>query len=267
MTALADFDALRAAVTTPAAVVFVLKASPDAVPETTGLQSWWFATDSYPAPGVAPTTAAACDSSTVGGLPHPGVDSRLVSATISRVVTGGWVSPVCLLVDRLSHQGGLSGNVTGAQTTNLPTAALTRYTDGVGVMVGLEVYSDLGSTNTTVTVSYTNTADVAGRAGTIAFIDTPFDPAFYPMPLQSGDLGVKSVESVSLAGGTGAVGNFGMTIYKPLCLFGGGPDLHEDVPIICGWNTDILAGACLQILGLSTGSAPDLNAVLAFSEA
>lgn len=266
MTALADFDALRAAVTTPAALAFVVQSTTYTVPAEAGLQSWW-TRGPLPAAGTTPTTAVACDSSTVGGIVHPGVDSRLVSASVSCSASGGRISPVCLLVDRLSHQGGLSGNVAGAQTTNLPTAALTRYTDGVGVMVGLEIFTALGGTDVKITVSYTNTADVAGRSGKVAIIDTPYTTTFYPMALQSGDLGVKSVESVSLDGGTGTVGDFGVVVYKPLCLFGGGPDRHEDVPVICGWNTDILAAACLQILGLSTGTGSGLNAILAFSEA
>lgn len=127
-----------------------------------------------------------------------------------------------LIVDRLSHQGSLSGTTTGAQTTNLPTAALTRYTSGEGVHAALTIWNALGTNTTTVTASYTNQAGTSGQTTpAIAFTSGTGNGApgmLHPLPLQEGDTGVRSVESVTLSGSTGSAGNFGVVLYKPLAL-------------------------------------------------
>lgn len=166
--------------------------------------------------GSAPTTAAVPTRSTTGamGQNNPAANQHIVRASIN-----GQSPSVWWLVDRLSHQGGLSGTATGAQTTNLPTAALTRYTDGVGVLMGLTIYTQIGVSATTVTCSYTNEGGTAGRTSLATdFGGTSFREAsrLILMPLQEGDSGVRSVESVTLAASTGTVGNFGVTLFRPI---------------------------------------------------
>jgi hypothetical protein len=126
-----------------------------------------------------------------------------------------------MVVDLLNVSGGLNGTLTTAQTTNLPTAALTRYTSGEGVMAGIVIYTIIGTTATTVTISYTNSAGTSGRTSTA----TTFGGGFYrevglliPIPLQAGDTGIRSIESVTVAGTTGTAGNFGVCLYKPLAM-------------------------------------------------
>ena len=80
--------------------------------------------------GSAPSTAAVPSRTIAGAIgqanPNSGKQRWVLKAGIYQQ------SPAVLtLCDRLSHQGGLSGTVTTAQTTNLPTAALTRNTDGI----------------------------------------------------------------------------------------------------------------------------------------
>ena len=80
--------------------------------------------------GSAPTTAAACTNATVGALGGTsGQQGGFANGTLRRIPTArisATQAGTYILCDRLSHQGGLSGVTTGAQTTNLPTAALTR---------------------------------------------------------------------------------------------------------------------------------------------
>lgn len=124
-----------------------------------------------------------------------------------------------LLVDRLSHQGGLSSNSTSIQTTNLPTAALTRYTSGEGVMAGIEVYGQLSSTAGAVSVSYTNSGATSGRTSpTIAIPASTQAGSFYCVPLQSGDTGIKSVESLTFSTAMGTGSTVGITLFKPLAM-------------------------------------------------
>lgn len=127
-----------------------------------------------------------------------------------------------IIVDVLNISGGLDGTVTTPQTTNLPTAALTRYTSGDGVHAAFVNFAGTGSTATTLTCSYTNQSGTSGRVSpAIPFAgSTNANPIgqMYRIPLQDSDSGVRSVESVTVAGSTGSVGNFGVMLYKPLAM-------------------------------------------------
>jgi len=166
---------------------------------------------------VSPSTAINPTSATDGAIKFTNPSSGQLSLVGLRASTTA--CGVYIFADRLSHQGGLSGLVTGAQTTNLPTASLTRFTSGEGVMIGLTIYAIVGSVATTITVSYTNSAGVAGRTTqSVAFGATGNREAsrILILPLQDGDTGARSVESVSIVASTGTAGNFGVILFKPL---------------------------------------------------
>lgn len=154
-----------------------------------------------------------------------------------------------VIADRLSQQGGLVGNVATAQTTNLPTAALTRYTSGDGVWIGLEVYTVLGATEVMATISYTNQAGTAGRSGICRIGGGTRGAASYfgVVALQAGDTGARSVESVTLSATTGAAGNFGVTLFRPLIPF----------PFVGGANGETLFPTAIDyMLGGGGGALP-----------
>jgi hypothetical protein len=208
---------------------------------------------SGPLNAPAPTTAVVPDATTLGSMPGwpPGLTAWIKTAIIGRGGGGSYI-----IADRLSHQGGLSGIVTGAQTTNLPTAALTRYTSGVGVMAALEISTSVGTTATTAVVSYTNSAGTAGRTSpsvTFGGANDRQTAQVQMVPLQAGDVGVRSVESVTLAASTATAGAFGVTLYKPLLAL---PwfDLNDEgmpfdmVKHMGCFFEPIQADACLAIL-------------------
>lgn len=193
-----------------------------------------------PNAGASPTTAAVPASTIAGAAGQrnsSGVQRVSRCTNLDQVL--GWgttavnslnpylnedIGSTLYLIDRLSHQGGLDPTVTTPQTTNLPTAALTRYTDGIGVMIGLQLYGSLnglsvGNTVTSVSVSYTNQAGTAGRTSPLVVFGGPTNREvgrLIPIPLQSGDIGVKSVESVTVTSttGTGGSGGFGVVLYR-----------------------------------------------------
>jgi hypothetical protein len=139
----------------------------------------------------------------------------------ARISTTNYSAASMMVVDLLNVSGGLNGTLTTAQTTNLPTAALTRYTSGEGVMAGIVIYTIIGTTATTVTISYTNSAGVSGRTSTATTIGGGFyreTGLLIPIPLQAGDTGIRSIESVTLAATTGTAGNFGVCLFKPLAM-------------------------------------------------
>jgi hypothetical protein len=169
---------------------------------------------------AAPSTAVALSKSDTTALnyylPNYSPESPyIIGARLAIQQTLG----TYFIIDRLSHQSGLSGSITTAQTTNLPTAALTRYTNGVGVMIGLTIYTTIGGTAATVTASYTNQAGVSGKTTTVQSIGGSGNntaPRMIFLPLQAGDIGVRSVESVTLTANTGLGGNIGVTLFKIL---------------------------------------------------
>lgn len=181
-----------------------------------------------PETGAAPTTAAAPTNQTTGAMFGDRFNARTATPYIAQVTGGNANTSLAssadhasnfILIDRLSHQGGLSGTVATAQTTNLPTAALTRYTSGEGVMIALEIYTTIGTTATTATVSYTNQAGTPGQISKevrIGATATREAGTFIIVPLANGDTGVQSVESVTLVATTGTAGAFGVTLFKPL---------------------------------------------------
>lgn len=193
-----------------------------AAPVSGRLTSLW-QYDGFPsgASNTAPTTAAVPTNATDGALkqtsPGGGRTKRIAGYNFGGCTAAGTI----IVYDRLSHQGGLSGTTTTAQTTNLPTAALTRYTTGVGVMPWLEVYTAVGTTATTVTCSYTDQGGTTGNTS----LATVFGSAGYnnqnrilPIPLAAGDYGCRAVASVTVLATTGTAGAFGVTLAKPLFI-------------------------------------------------
>lgn len=262
--ALADFQAFKDSIEKGKPYFFTKNSL---VSTTNKLMSLWTAA---PNAGAVPSTAATCNANTTGALlTEPKLTTLTNAFFMSQLelacATNGFTS--LLLIDRLSHQGGLSGNATAIQTTNLPTAALPRYTDGVGVMAALEIYTLLGTLAQTATVSYTNEAGTSGRTSKAVVIGAANDNAagrFIPIPLQDGDQGIRSVESVTPSSSTGAAGNYGVTLFKPLMLIPNVANLAHAIQERClnsfiggyGCCPEILDDACLGLLGIanSTGT-------------
>jgi hypothetical protein len=180
--------------------------------------------------GAIPLTAEAPSITTLGAINQ---ESTIGESGYEHVVARtsfnssvGIATPI--LADRVSHQGGLSGIVTTAQTTNLPTTALTRSTSGVGVMAAVEIYTQIGTTQTTATVSYTNQAGTSGRTSQPFLIGgTGYREAGKVLTImpQDGDTGFRSVESLTLLATTGTQGSFGITLFKPI---------HRNHPVAAG---------------------------------
>lgn len=228
---------------------------------------------SVPNVGATPSTAVAPDYTTTGALGQVALNSfrilmaRMAAGLSTTVGTG------LLIADRLSHQGGLSGTTTGAQTTNLPTAALTRSTSGVGVMAAIEVYTSVGASGGTVVGSYTNSSGTAGRTFKergLGFNGPNTAGVLSLFGLQDGDVGVRSVESITLSGSTGTAGNFGVTLFKPYGVITvNSNEAHEfDAITAMGAVMPLIpAAACLWLSALyASGTTPLLAGELLLAE-
>lgn len=178
-----------------------------------------------PGAAVAPTPglAGAALTSYAGQLPFPAaaggenVHVARLEATMA-ANTGGLI-----LCDRLWHNSGFTQATTTAETVNSvawPARDVNGSTNGVGVLVGLEVST--ATTNagaiTNTTMSYTNDAGTSGRTATIpSFPATAVAGTFVPFQLAAGDTGVRSVQSLT-KGTSYAAGTMHLVAYRPVLM-------------------------------------------------
>lgn len=163
---------------------------------------------------------------TTGSLPW--IDANVGSAYLARFSgsfpnpTGNPMGGMLMLCDRLWHNGGIDVTITTAQaivSPAWPARDENAATAGAGVFLALELQLAGSLTTPTVTVSYTNSAGVAGRTATNinAVSLSATAGRTFPMSLQAGDLGVQSVQSITLsAAGTTALIN--LVAYRPLAF-------------------------------------------------
>lgn len=218
---------------------------------------------------AVPTTAGrTLDRTGPGAIPIPSAGSNvLYSAAVDLV---GTVAGTVILADRLVEFGGLVGNSTSAQAVSaqsLPARAGT----GVGCELWLDIYTALGSTaSATVTASYTNSAGTAGRTATLIGGIPASIPAnrCVRFGLQAGDVGVQSVQSVTLGTSTATAGNFGLTIRKPIAMY---PLPAANIGQKWGYAETALSviptDACLELLVLATTTSTGaIQGILAIAQ-
>lgn len=209
-----------------------------------------------PAPANPTTSAAyskASDRAINGLLSNAGAGRlSVLGGSLNQSSTSG---VAFLLVDILNMSGGMSGTVTGTQTTGLPTAALTRYTSGVGVQAAVIGHAGIGTTATTFTATYTNQAGTGSQVTPAVNIGAAYRDAGFLriLPLADGDTGIRSVESINIVANTGIAGNIGIVMFKPLALFMAN-DVEGANVIDCvstgrmvGQLNEVLNDACLSL--------------------
>lgn len=219
--------------------------------------SLWRATG-FPGPGATPTTQAICLNTTAGALPYLPFITPSTNYLAWVDVATSLATSTLEIHDRLCHQGGLSGTVATAQTTNLPLnltgipAERIGLTDFSQLQWWLEWYTDTGAAAANATVNCTFDDDTTGNV-VIALSATSRASGLYQILPAAGKKGIKAVNSVTLSVTTGTAGAFGVTCtryraglftvvankaeifdWAALAL----PDLHEQ--------------ACLQLIQLCT---------------
>ena len=108
------------------------------------------------------------------------------------------------IMDRLWHNSGINVTSTGAQAVTSvawPARDANESTNGEQVLIAVEVTSTMGAATPTITLDYTNSSGTAGRTGTNIIGTTSAASAgyFYPISLQAGDTGVRSIQNVTLS--------------------------------------------------------------------
>ena len=153
----------------------------------------------------------------------PGINGRntdgttaadLGCITVGNPTSGAWYvrdfnisasqAGMFILADVLWVNTGLVVTTTTAQAITQPTLPLrdnSGTSNGHGIRAGILVTTATTNASpvTTITISYTNSTGTAGRTGTISsFPATAVIGTFVPFQLQAGDVGVRSIQSITL---------------------------------------------------------------------
>jgi len=173
-----------------------------------------------PGAAAAPTPglAGAALTSYAGQVPIPAASGNTHLARFSGVSSAQ--AGMLLLCDRLWHNSGFTITSTGAQTINSaawPARDMNGSTNGVGVILGVEISGATGAGTPTITVSYTNDANTSGKTATnsVATVATSAAGTFYPIGLAAGDTGVRSVQTLTLSA-TWTSGTMHLVAYRVL---------------------------------------------------
>lgn len=192
---------------------------------TAGLAMSYWLSAGTPAAGAIPSTAAVCTKALTGAFQfdNPGSgNSYLSRVMLMASITGTDIQ----FHDRLAHMGGLNGTLTTSQTASVDVSGSgsnmvnrrggTDYSD---VQWWLEIYTALGATATTATITYTNAAGTSGRTTTapIGATTNSQNRVSRMIPIiGSGGEFIQSVQSVQLAASTLTAGSFGVTASRLL---------------------------------------------------
>lgn len=227
------------------------------------LFSLWTSTG-VPSAGAAPTTAAVCTNALTGA-----VSFANQTAPATSYLDWAWMAfsnaPSSAEVhDRLAHMGGLSGRVTTAQgaldlTATNPGADRIGATDYSDVQWWLEVYTAMGATAASATVSVTYNDGTTGNLTAFTLGATPRQGRLYPLLPAVGGKFIRAVTGVTLSADTGTVGNFGITATRGRTVIS---SLLANSPVEKDWaqlgHCEVPNNSCLQLIMLcsttSTGT-------------
>jgi len=178
-----------------------------------------------PGAAAAPTPGinGAALTSYAGQIPFPATSGTttiyLAGMNATQAANVGGV----YLMDRLWHNSGVVVTTTTAQAITfpgLPSRDMNGAATGDGVLLAMEITTVLGTAApvTTCTVSYTDTLGTAAQTATLASIPTAaVAGTFLPFTLAAGDVGVQSVDSITL--GTSLVsGAISLVCYRPIAV-------------------------------------------------
>ena len=189
-----------------------------------GFSSLWRATGT-PTQGAIPAAAAVCTDGLAGAFSFTNPTDPVKSYLGRAMLLSANSSTDVQFHDRLAHMGGLSGTTPTAQTVGVDVSgtgsniALRRgAADYSDVQWWIEIYTQIGTTGVTATVTYTNAAGTPSRTTTVTVGGA--SPANQPSRLfpifGSGGEFIQSVQSITHVT-TGTAGSYGITATRSLC--------------------------------------------------
>lgn len=180
------------------------------------ITSFWNFNKSNGANGDISYSPRICDNTTIGAIPinnaTGGRTLRLLGFESSLYSPG-----VIILYDRLADMGGLAANNTGI---NYFTLTPTRNVTGIGNEIWVEITTQIGTTTTSIVVTYENENGVTNTTPPtlIGGTGNREEGRVIRLPLAAGDKGVKKVIASQLNGSTGTAGGFTVLIANPITM-------------------------------------------------
>ncbi len=220
--------------------------------------SLWRATG-QPAQGGIPTTAALCDSNTVGRIGFTQQTAPATSYLAQMALNASNSAMSWEIHDRLCHRGGLVLNVTTSQAVDLDLDLIGVSADRIGdpnygdVQTWLEVYTDGGATasNATINVTFDDNTDdnlSVQAVGSTIRVGHCFSVDALRTTGQQGK-NIKRINTVQLSASTGTAGNFGFTFTRPRAYI---PTQLLNLTQTYDWSMlglpEIVNGSCLQFM-------------------
>lgn len=199
-----------------------------------------FYTGGIPGAAVAPTPglSGAALTSYLGQLPftNPGSGTSYLARFVG-LATGQ--PGQLILADRLWHNSGITITSTASQTVNsvtFPARDQDGTTNGKGVLLGVEVSTATGAGTPNISVTYTNSANVGSKTGANIYGTSANSPigTFYPIGLAAGDVGVRSIQSLTLSA-TWTSGTIHLVAYRILSVIQiGASGISTAVDVVTG---------------------------------
>lgn len=160
-----------------------------------------------------------------GPTPAAGMTKHIAKVAVNTLSTTVPVQHV-FLCDYLMFYPLIDGDSTDLQEM-IQADTLPRYSDGAGVKMVFVMTAGAGSGGSNITIEYTNSDGVTGRiaqvsigtlnqSGIVACPSSLWGDQVSALsfPLQGGDRGVRSVQNIAFANGTGVIG--ALLLFKPL---------------------------------------------------
>lgn len=179
-----------------------------------------------------------------------------------------------LLYDRIWHNSGIVPGTTTAQAIAFPGSAPTRDRNGAALGDGwlaaieLSTASTNGAPITNTVITYTNSAGVGSRTGTIAsFPANAVAGTFVPFMLQAGDTGIQSIQSITLGTSYGTA-VMSLVMYRPIVTTPTrepGALITQDAAGDFG-KMKLFDGSALFLAALLTGTAVGANGVSVYGQ-
>jgi hypothetical protein len=168
-------------------------------------QTQWYGAGSPPAAPVGSAgMAGEALTTNSGAIPwsNPASGNSYLMRSSVNVSNGTTGLGSFLLVDRLWQQSGIDVTVTTAQTIDSvawPARDINASTNGAGVWIALEVSTVTGAGAAVPVIEYTNSGGTGTRTGTCSrYGATAAAGRFFFFELQAGDVGVRSVQTITL---------------------------------------------------------------------
>lgn len=174
---------------------------------------------STPSPGMSGESLSTHEAQ----LPFPNAGSGL-NTYLARLMLTATIPGQMLVCDRLWHNSGITITSTGAQTIDsaaFPARDDNESINGAGVLIGVEVSAATGVGTPNLTIGYTNSAGTASRSAQQigATVASSAIGAFYPIALQGGDSGVRSIQTYTQSA-TWTSGTIHLVAYRVLARLG-----------------------------------------------